>query len=454
MKFALGSLLITVLFVAIFVPQNAVAQAGGAFYVEEVVEGRIYVFNDPKQYQLFKDSGQLEVRITRIGAGPNGETMYFDSENAIHLYNFKHDLPPEVIIKAEEKKPKMSVTWKDGKTTIETDNALLNISNRIQVRYTNSELLPAVLPPGLDPGDRQGSFRIRRAKTKFDGWFYTKDLTYEVQLNWADVVNALEDANLQFDMTRGKKLFMIKGGQFKVPFGRQQLTSSGSQQFVDRALVSDLFARGRDIGVQLWGLPFNEKVDWRIGIFNGNGRNVTLNDNADYQFDARVTFQPFGDVKYSESDFESTDKPLFAIAAQYETTEQAGALVGTTAAFRRELDTYGFDAVFKYKGIFVFYDHYQRELTDALTGISIDLNGYNIQGGFLFFKRRLEIAGRYAVIDPNESIDDNLQKEWGPAFGYYYNKHNLKLQADYRRLENEAANTEFDEFRIQLQFIF
>ena len=222
-----------------------------------------------------KTVANLEVRITRIGAGPNGETMYFDSDNAIHLYNFKHDLTPEVIIKAEEKKPKMSVTWKDGKTTIETDIALLNISNRIQVRYTNSEILPAILPPGLDLGDSQGSFRIRRAKTKFDGWFYTKDLTYELQLNWADVVNALEDANLQFDMTRGRKMFMIKGGQFKVPFGRQQLTSSGSQQFVDRALVSDLFARGRDIGVQLWGLPFNEKVDWRIGIFNGNGRNVT-----------------------------------------------------------------------------------------------------------------------------------------------------------------------------------
>ncbi len=378
----------------------------------------------------------------------------FDSENAIHMYNFKHGLPPEIIIKAEEKKPTMKVSWKDGKTTIETDSALLNISNRIQVRYTDTEILPAILPPGLGSGDRIGSFRLRRAKTKFDGWIYTKDLTYELQLNWADIINVLEDANLNFDATRGRKMFMIKGGQFKVPFGRQELTSSGNQQFVDRALVSNLFARGRDIGVQLWGLPFNEKVDWRVGIFNGNGRSVTVNDNADYQVDARVTFQPWGDVKYSESDFESTDKPLVAVAAQYENTEQSAGIVGTIPAFRRELETYGFDAVFKYKGIFLFYDNYQRTTEDILTGTSIDLNGYNIQGGYLFFKRRLEIAGRYAVIDPNEDIDDNLQKEWGPAFSYYYNKHNLKLQADYRQLENESANTEFDEFRVQLQFIF
>ncbi|MCI0611523.1 hypothetical protein L0244_00895, partial [bacterium] len=59
-----------------------------------------------------------------------------------------------------------------------------------------------------------------------------------------------------------------------------------------------------------------------------------------------------------------------------------------------------------------------------------------------------------ATIDPNQDIDDNLQKEYGVALGYFYNKHNYKLQGDYRRLENEAAGTQFDEFRVQLQFIF
>src|SRR5262245_4916005 len=92
MKLTLG-LIAVVLFLAIFAPAQATAQ--GAFYVEEVKDGRIYVFNDPKQYQIFKDSGEMEVRITRIGAGPNGETMYFDTVNAIHMYNWKHNLPAE-----------------------------------------------------------------------------------------------------------------------------------------------------------------------------------------------------------------------------------------------------------------------------------------------------------------------------------------------------------------------
>jgi len=110
------------------------AAAQGTFYVEEKKDNKIYVFNNMQSYKMWKEGGEMGVSITRIGAGPNGETMVFDSNDAIHLYNFKHDLPAEVLIVPEEKKPVMKVTWKDGKTTIDTDIAQLNISNRIQVR--------------------------------------------------------------------------------------------------------------------------------------------------------------------------------------------------------------------------------------------------------------------------------------------------------------------------------
>ena len=448
------AVLIAFVFMTLVVLFPIIASAQGSFYVEEKKEDRIYVFNNMKSYQMWKEGGELGVSITRVGAGPNGETLVFDSNEAIHLYNFKHDLPAEVIIVPEEKKPIMKVTWKDGKTTIDTDLAQVNISNRIQVRFTESEVLGTILPGG-ENDESIGSFRIRRAKTKFDGWFYDKDLTFEMQLNWADIANVLEDANLNFDVTNGSKLFMIKAGQYKVPFGRQQLTSSGNQQFVDRSAVSDLFARGRDIGVQLWGNPFQGKIDWRIGIFNGNGRSITFNGDGEYQFDARVTFQPFGDVKYSESDFESTDKPLFAVAGQYESFRQSVAAVGTTTpAVNRDHDTFGFDAVFKYKGLFLFYDHYFRTTNDNIALTEFDVNGFNFQGGYFIYKRIVEIAGRYERIDPNEDRDDDFLKEWGIAVNYFYNKHNLKVQGDYRNLKNEARDTEFDEFRVQLQFIF
>ena len=40
-------------------------------------DGRIYVFYDRKLYKEFLDLGETAYRLTRIGAGPNGETMVF-----------------------------------------------------------------------------------------------------------------------------------------------------------------------------------------------------------------------------------------------------------------------------------------------------------------------------------------------------------------------------------------
>jgi hypothetical protein len=36
------------------------------------------------------------------------------------------------------------------------------------------------------------SFPYAESKNEIDGWFYNKNLTYELQLNWADVINALK----------------------------------------------------------------------------------------------------------------------------------------------------------------------------------------------------------------------------------------------------------------------
>jgi hypothetical protein len=95
----------------------------------------------------------------------------------------------------------------------------------------------------------------------------------------------------------------IRGGQFKVPFGRQEFTSSEKQQFVDRSILSFEFTKSRDVGLMLWGATAQSRVAWALGAFNGNQRNRPANDNGKMQWNARLTFQPWGDVGYSEADF-------------------------------------------------------------------------------------------------------------------------------------------------------
>lgn len=46
-------------------------------YYEVHKDQRIYVFDDAKTYQDFLASGETPYRLTRIGAGPQGETIVF-----------------------------------------------------------------------------------------------------------------------------------------------------------------------------------------------------------------------------------------------------------------------------------------------------------------------------------------------------------------------------------------
>jgi len=82
----------------------ASAWAQGMFYREVAKDGRIYVFAIGSRYEAFEKSGgaELGVAVSRLGYGPGGETVVFDGEEAINLYNFKHNLPGEVFAKPKE----------------------------------------------------------------------------------------------------------------------------------------------------------------------------------------------------------------------------------------------------------------------------------------------------------------------------------------------------------------
>ena len=77
---------------------STVALAQGFFYKEVVKDGRIYVFNLGPEYERWEQTGETGRAITRLNYGPAGETVVFDSEEAIDLYNFKHGIA-EVVMK-------------------------------------------------------------------------------------------------------------------------------------------------------------------------------------------------------------------------------------------------------------------------------------------------------------------------------------------------------------------
>jgi phosphate-selective porin OprO/OprP len=366
----------------------------------------------------------------------------------------------EPAAEEDEEEGDFKVYWKNGRTTIEMKNARVDLRNRVAFRFTSENPDDAVRLPGTDqPGQSKPSFRVRRAKTEFAGWFWKPEFKYELQLSWAgpeagaSTDSALEDLQLTWDVSK-KEAFQVSIGQFKVPFGRQEMTTSIGLQFIDRSLLTFEFTRGRDQGVMVWGRLAEKKLEYRAGLFNGNSAARTTNDNAKLQYNARLMFEPWGEVGYSESDFESKDKPLLAVAVGFENNDLSGATQGLQGGIT-DLNTtiLSADVVFKYKGLSVFGEYFSRN-REPEVGASFHSDGYHFQAGYFLVRDKWELAFRYAGWDPTDAVDGNDRTEIGGAVNYYVLKHRMKLQGDYRVLEDELRDTRSSELRLQTYVSF
>jgi hypothetical protein len=365
--------------------------------------------------------------------------------------------------------PPPTIAWRDGKTRLTFENAHLEIGSKVQVRFTDEMPDDGTMLPGTGgPGESRGSFRIRRGKFKIEGWLHEEWLSFEVQVNYPGVAGSnsgalLEDAYFGIDLTHGRGLFRLNIGQFKPPSGLQEMTSSASQMFVDRALVSNSFFRGRETGIAAWGATADNRLEWRVGVFNGNGPTRTTNDNDQFQYNARVLWQPngsqplngrawIGGPLYSESDFESTDTPIYAIGATIERQNNFDATSGDDQKWM----AYSVDGLYKFRGLFATGMYgFARRTTES--GLRFDAAGGFVQVGQLFRDRRLEAAFRYGRFDPADLAGRDLTREIRGVFSYYYARHNLKWQNDLGRVDvqnGDAASTRVWEFRSQLQFAF
>jgi len=259
--------------------------------------------------------------------------------------------------------------------------------------------------------------------------------------------------------------FRIVFGQYKVPFGRQQLTSSGNQQFVDRSLVADEYERGRDIGVSVQGAIWSNKLEYRAGVFNGNGLNRPSNDNDKLQYNARLMWQPNGAMVlgqrawvsgalYSEGDFESTTVPLYAFGLNFESNN----FHRTTTSDDLKSTIVGIDGVYKFKGFSTTGEYFFRRRTPE-TAAKFDSNGGYLQAGMMLNQfRTWEAVARFGQREVTDLVDNDEIKEVRAGINYYYRRHSLKFQTDMGLVETgrgTAGGSRKDyELRLQAQFIF
>ena len=134
---------------------------------------------------------------------------------------------------------------------------------------------------------------INRARLSASGGG-AKDVTWRVQgeFRTGSVGTGRASVALQDAFVRYKPGALgITVGQYKTPFTREFITSLADIETADRSTVVDSLAPKRDIGVMA-DYSFGSDATVFLGVFNGEGQNVTANADSSLLIVGRVTGRP------------------------------------------------------------------------------------------------------------------------------------------------------------------
>ena len=331
------------------------------------------------------------------------------------------------------------------------------------------------------------SLTIRRARLQFKGHVFNEHNKFKTELALSPrdmgfdgvVAHRTPILDWYFDFTYLRDL-TLRVGQYKVPYSRQRVVSSGDLQLVDRSLANGEFNLDRDIGIDIRSKDFLglDKLRYYAGVYFGEGRDQFRPSNFDMFYLARVEVLPFGMFKdYKEADFERSLRPRLSLGAAYAFVDGAvgsRGVLGSPPADGGTTDYHNVttDVMFKIAGVSVFADVFyrqgQRSFGDAVviddTGMEVPAErelarnglGWSATAGYLIPRIPFELAARYAQVHALGRLTALTRRdEVGGGCSYYFGGHPLKLQLDYfaRYPEGMLPRTTHT-LRLQLQAAF
>ncbi len=361
--------------------------------------------------------------------------------------------------------------------------------------------------------DRSG-FDLQRARFRISGSVYSPDLTYvfELEQDAPDGYNSvLSEAWVNY---RFVDELQFKAGYFRPASTRMQFMDNGNMQFVDRGLADAVFGFGYGLGVRVWGQAFNKRLEYYLDVLNSVadgenvalGRTITTDEDRELDNNPAIVFRtvwhalgpdPTGDFA-ADADLPRHESPALDFGFHYAFNEDNGDVQTTRIPFPRrtlfqkggfgltnsnglQINQFGVDAAFKYKGFSVTGEYIMRlldvrESDDPVytqlwrftgDGSTTAQHGAYVQAGYFLpipgLENKLEAVARVGGIS---TLSGRQEGTWEYASGmnYYIQGNKVKVQADVTKVSeapisapySSLANVNDDAlvFRMQLQVAF
>jgi phosphate-selective porin OprO/OprP len=153
-------------------------------------------------------------------------------------------------------------------------------------------------------GDEGETSNLRKFRIGIEG-YVTKNFEYQIEREIRNEIADLFHLRVRpthalwrdvYGNFRYFRRFQLRVGQFKIPFGMDQLHYSTNGEFVFRSLIGNFLAPGRDVGIMAHGKFFEQRLQYQVGLFRNDGWKTHMKDyerSGERTFAARVVIPPF-----------------------------------------------------------------------------------------------------------------------------------------------------------------
>jgi phosphate-selective porin len=332
--------------------------------------------------------------------------------------------------------------------------------------------LGGLLQVQLDVGDRGDSrftndndrFYLRRARLNASGKFL-EEFDFRLELDLAGSLS--NTSSLRAQMTDGYVTWnrypeaVVRAGQFKTPFGFEQLYGDPRLVTIERTLVNDRLTASRQLGTQVGGDLLDKRLTYAVGAFNGNGVNNNFNDDDRFFLAGRLSGVVWrgkvgshaatwsaGAGGYSSDD---NNLPLadFGLDSTPSTPERDGLLTGERTGL-------GIDTQLV-AGPFELWAEYLSARIEPDSGVPrrrFDADGGYLQASYYFVPSRLQAVVKVETFDPVSERDGDETDTATAGVNVYLKGHDLKLMVDYLRVDAPAPAGTQDKVIARIQVIF
>ena len=344
--------------------------------------------------------------------------------------------------------------------------------------------------PPLIGGPNQVSprFRLRRARIGAIGEFLEDfDFKLEGDFQQSDGLSGGRSAFSGTDLYINFHHFQeanFRVGQFFAPFGYEMLIPDVGPGPVlltaERSLVTIATVPERQVGAQLDGYPLarilpdqKDLLSYAVGIFNGNNRNVTLNDNSEFMYAGRAESVPFsGTVLGMPAKWRLGVNSMFSRDAANTLLSHIGTLQlnpidGSLQPFNvhspDERFAWGADETLTVGPFEVSAEYIAdriRPTTPAPSFTRFTASGYYVQPSLFIWDRKLQLVAKWERFEPGQATHDAIETMTG-GLNWYIHKQNviamldyMHTWSDYRHNNPGIGKDQFNEILLRLEMYY